>query len=485
MEFHWIAVFSPAVLLACLGGAVLGIIWGAMPGLTVNMALALLVGITYSFPGDTAIAFLLSVWLAGEFGGAIPAVMINIPGTPAAVPTQMAGHPLALRGEGAPAIGAALLASVGGGLAGTLFLATTTPLLTLVILHVGSWEVFLLAILGIVVAGSLVDGQDSLRGWAMGLVGLLIAMVGQDAIHGVPRWTFERPELITGLGFLPVMVGLLVVSEAIDALARKGTELQQAPPSRLVFPWQIFQRYGRSIARSSLVGSLVGALPGAGANVAAFISYTLGERRSRRDFSHGDMEGVICGEVANNANVGGSLVPAMTLGIPGNNAAVLFIAALNLHGIVLGPTVQEDHPGLIEYVLAALLVANLALLVSAPLTVRLALRALAVPLKALMPIVIVLAVAGTYAASHSMWDVYVMFAAGIAGYVLKCGGFSLAPIVLGMILGPIADENLRRAMLLADGDIVTLLSRPVGMALLVALVATILFGLHRHLRQSR
>jgi putative tricarboxylic transport membrane protein len=281
------------------------------------------------------------------------------------------------------------------------------------------------------------------------------------------------------------MVGLLVVSEAIDALARKGAELQQTPASRLVFPWQIFRRYGRTIARSSLVGSLVGALPGAGANVAAFISYTLGERRSRRDFSLGDMEGVICGEVANNANVGGSLVPAMTLGIPGNNAAVLFIAALNLHGIVLGPTVQDDHPGLIGYVLAALLVANLALLVSAPLTVRLALRALAVPLKALMPIVIVLAVAGTYAASHSMWDVYVMFAAGIAGYALKRGGFSLAPVVLGMILGPIADENLRRAMLLADGDIVTLLSRPLGMALLVALVATIFFGLRRHLRQPR
>ena len=454
-----------------------------MPGLTVNMALALLVGITYSFPVESAIAFLLSVWLAGEFGGAIPAVMINIPGTPAAVPTQLAGYPLALRGEGGRAIGGALLASVAGGLAGTLFLATVTPLLMLVLLHVGSWEVFLLAMLGIMVAGSLVDGDDSLRGWAMGFLGLLIAMVGQDPIHGVSRWTFERPELITGLGFLPVMIGLLVVSEAVDALARHGPACRQPSASRLGMPDRMFRRYARSIVRSSLVGSLVGALPGAGASVASFVSYTIGERRTRRDFSRGDMEGVICSEVANNANVAGSLVPAMTLGIPGNNAAVLFIAALNLHGVVLGPTVQEDHPGLFGYVLATLLVANLALLISAPMTIRLALRLLAVPLRALMPVVIVLAVAGTFAASHSMWDVYVMLGAGLVGFALKRGGFPLAPIVLGMILGPIADENLRRAMLLADGDMLMLLSRPVGVGLLVLLIGTLAFGLRRYLRQ--
>jgi len=485
MEFYWLSVFTPSVLLTSLGGAVLGILWGAMPGLTVNMALALLIGITYSLPVDTAVAFLLAVWIAGEFGGAIPAIMINIPGTPAAIPTQIAGYPLAHLGLGGQAIGSAMLASVLGGLAGVGFLATVTPFLTQLILHIGSWEIFLLAMLGIIVAGSLANGGRSLKGWAMGLLGLLIAMVGQDPIHGIQRWTFDNPELITGLGFLPLMAGLLAVSEAIEVLTRDLQTHAQPTVSGLDLPPRMFRRYWPSILRSSLVGSLVGSLPGAGANVASFFSFSIGEKRSGRDFARGDMEGVICSEVANNANVGGGLVPAVTLGIPGNNAAALFMAALTLHGVVLGPTVQQDHPGFLGYVFAALVVANIALLVSAPLAVRVALRALAIPQKVLMPIVIVLAVTGTFAASRSMWDVYVMFGAGIVGYVLKRGGFPLAPIVLGVILGPIADENLRRAMLIADGDMGVLLSRPVGDVLLAALAATVALGIRGYLRQQR
>lgn len=485
MEFHWVSVFTPATLLVCLAGAALGILWGAMPGLTVNMALALLVGITYSFPVDTAVAFLVSVWVAGEFGGAIPAVAINIPGTPAAVPTQIAGYPLACRGEAGVAIGSALLASVLGGLAGALFLAAVTPLLTLAILHIGSWEVFLLSMLGILVAGSVGNGGDTLRGWAMGLLGLLIAMVGQDPIHGVQRWTFDRPELITGLAFLPVMVGLLAVSEAIAALTRGPLHTSRPTATRLGLPREGLRFYRGSIFRSGLVGALVGSLPGAGANIAAFLSFSLGEKRSKRNFSRGDIEGVICSEAANNANVGGSLVPALTLGIPGSNAAALFMAALTLHGVVLGPTVQQDNPGVLGYVFAALFVANLALIVTAPVTVRIALRALGTPPRVLMPMVIVLAVTGTFAASGSMWDVYVMFGAGVVGYALRCGGFPLPPIVLGMILGPLADENLRRAVLIADGDVTALLSRPIGTGLLAILAIIVVLALRREMRRRR
>jgi putative tricarboxylic transport membrane protein len=485
VDFNWITAFTPSVALTCLAGAALGVLWGAMPGLSVNMALALLIGITYSLPSELAVAFMLAVWVAGEFGGAIPAIMINIPGTPAAVPTQLAGRPLALRGKGGAAIGSALVASVLGGLAGVAFLVTVTPILTAVVLHMGSWEVFLLALLGIVLSGSVAAGVHPIKGWSMGLLGLLVSMVGQDPIHGAQRWTYDSPHLIGGVGFLPVMVGLLAVSEAIEMLSRHANSYRRILPGPLKPPPGLFARYWRSIVRSSLIGTLVGSMPGAGASIASFLSYSIGEKRSGKKFSDGDIDGVICGEVANNANVGGGLIPAATLGIPGNNAAALFMAALTLHGVVLSPTVQQDHPGFLGYAFSTLLVANIALLVSAPLTIRAALAWLTVPTKLLMPLVLVLAVYGTYAASNSLWDVYVMFAAGVAGYVLKLGGFPLAPIVLGILLGPVADENLRRAMLITEGEILPLLSRPAGDLLLLVLVGVVVFATTKHMRQMR
>ena len=253
---------------------------------------------------------------------------------------------------------------------------------------------------------------------------------------------------------------------------------------RASFRWGLFNRYWRSIIRSSAVGTLVGSVPGAGGNIASFISYALGERRTGKNFSRGSVEGVVCCEVANNANVGGGLVPTITLGIPGNNSAAMFLAILTLQGITVGPTIQFDQPGLLQFFLVSLVVANIGLIICAPLVIRSALAALRIPLRIIMPAIIVLAVTGTYAASNSVWDLWVMLAAGVIGLVLKRGGYPKAPIMLGMILGPVIDENLRRALLIADGNPWQLLSRPVGDILLVALILTFAYGIRYMLQES-
>lgn len=484
MSFDWSTVFSPLILLAGLCGSVLGLAWGAIPGLSVNMALALLLGVSYHWPTEAAVAFMLSAWLAGEFGGAVPAIINNIPGTPAAVMTQLAGHPLALRGEGDVAVGVALLASVAGSLTGILFLVTATPLLSALALHIGSWELALLALLGIAVAGNLGGRSSPIKGWIMGSLGLLVAMVGIDPIHGVERWTFGVLELRSSINFLPVLVGLFAVSEAIEVLSQRQRPSSPCGAFSFRTPFAMLAGYRTSILRSSLVGALIGSIPGAGANVASMVSYGIGERSTGRRFEDGDYEGVICSEVANNANVGGSLVPTLLLGIPGSNAAALFLAALALHGVAVGPTLAVDHPGLSGFVLAALLLGNLALLLSASAVMPVVLRLLGLRTQLLMPVVLVLAVCGTYAASYSQLDLVVLVVAGILGYWLRAAGFPLAPLVLGLILGPIADENLRRALLIANGDPFQLAGRPAGLVILGIGVLAIWWGYRRCIRQE-
>ncbi len=238
--------------------------------------------------------------------------------------TQLAGHPLTLRGEGDVAVGIALLASVAGSLIGILFLVTATPLLSALALYIGSWELALLALLGIAVAGNLGGGSSPVKGWIMGTLGLLVAMVGIDPIHGVERWTFGVLELRSGVGFLPVLVGLFAVSEAIEVLSRRQRPRRPCGAFSFRTPFGMLTGYRTSILRSSLVGALIGSIPGAGANIASLVSYGIGERSTGRRFEDGDYEGVICSEVANNANVGGSLVPTLLLGIPGSDPRPCF-----------------------------------------------------------------------------------------------------------------------------------------------------------------
>jgi putative tricarboxylic transport membrane protein len=484
MSFDWWFVFTPFGLSIAALGAALGIIWGALPGLSSNMAMALLVGFTYSLSAPVAIVFLISVWVATEFGGAISAVLVNIPGTPSAVPTAMAGYPLARRGQGGLAIGTALTFSMLGNWAGLFVLVALAPVMIAIALSFSSWEIFLLVMLGVSIAGTLTGREEPLKGWAMGWFGLMIAMVGMDQIHGVARFTFDVPELMAGIKYLPVLIGLFGLTETLNVLSRRTPIPIPSKVGRIVPPLSFIGKYWKSALRSSAVGTVIGAIPGVGANIAAFVSYNFGERATGRKFTNGDFEGVVCSEVANNACCGGALLPTTTLGIPGNSSCALIIAALSLHGITLGPNINMDHPGFMHFIYATLFSSNLFMYAVAFMLIRPSVYLLSLPPAIVMSAVILLCLIGTFAASDSMFDIGVMFISGGIGYLLYRGSYPFAPLILGLILGPLADQNLRRTIWIYDGKYQDLLMRPVGLILLVAVIWSFYYGIRRSLEEG-
>ncbi len=484
MDIQWTHMLGIGPVLTALAGALLGIVWGAIPGLSVSMAMALLAALSFNLPTEAAIVFLVSAWTAAEFGGAIPAILLNIPGTPSAVPTGMAGHPLQQRGQGGAAVTAALVFSAIGSWFGLAALALLAPLMIRLSLSFTSWEMFLLVLFGLTVCGNLVARSEPVKGWAMGLLGLLLGMIGKDFIHGVDRYTFGIAALNAGVHYLPVLIGVFGLVAAFNALDVDRPATDVARVSRWLPRAGELRRYWVAAARSSLVGAVVGAIPGAGANIASYVAYNLGERASGRRYAEGDIEGVVCSEAANNANIGGGLLPAVTLGIPGNSSSALVIAALSMHGVMLGPTISQDQPGFLGFLYAALIAANLALLVTAALFVRPGLRVMTLPAGLVMPMVIVFCLVGTFAVNYSTFDVGIMFVAALVGWFLDRQGYPFAPLVLGLILAPLADENLRRSLLVYDDRYLEMLSRPLGLLLAFAVCWSLWHGIRESVMRN-
>ena len=476
---------SPWMLWMALLGVTMGILWGAMPGLSTTMAMALLIGLSAGMDQYPAIMFMLGVYTGSVFGGAISAVLINIPGTPDAVPTMLEGHPLALKGEGGLALGTAIAASFMGNWVGILLLISFIPIILLLALEFRSWEMFLLAMWGIAICGSMSAGEMPLKGWISGWIGLLIAFVGLDSIHGVPRYTFGNRLLEDGISYIPILIGLFGLTEILRVLPQKSPYAIPTDVGRVVPPFSMLWKYAGSAVRSGLIGTIIGAIPGAGANVASFLAYDIGKRRAkpeeRAKWGKGSYEGIVCAEVANNANVGGSMLPTLTLGIPGNAAAAAILAALELKNVVVGPSIQIEHPGLIYFIYIALIVAHFLMYGMAIALIKPCVKLFSLPRTLLMPLIIPICIIGAYAVSLNYFDVYVMFAAGIVGYILWRFGFPLAPMVLAVILGPLADENFRRALLVFEDETVwqILWDRPIATVLLVVVLYTFYDGIFK------
>lgn len=480
---------NPYMLWVCLLGTTLGILWGAMPGLSTTMAMALLIGLSAGMSQNVAIMFMLGVYTGSVFGGAISAVLINIPGTPDAVPTMIEGHPLAKRGEGGLALGTAIAASFLGNWVGILLLIAFIPVLLYLALKFRSWEMFLLSMWGISICGTMTSGERPLKGWISGWIGLLIAFIGLDSIHGVPRYTFGIALLEDGVSYIPILIGLFGLTEILRVLPQKHPYAIPAKVGRVVPPFSMLWKYSRAAIRSGLIGTIVGAIPGAGANVASFLSYDVGRRRAgpeeKAKWGKGSYEAIVCAEVANNANVGGSMLPTLTLGIPGNAPAAAILAALELKNVVVGPTIQIENPGLIYFIYIGLIIANFLMYGMAIALVKPCVKLFSLPRTLLMPLIIPLCVMGAFAVNLNYFDVYVMLVAGLAGYGLIRLGFPLAPMVLGVILGPLADANLRRALLLFEGkSIWVVLSQPIGTVLLVIVLFTFYDGIFRRTKAA-
>jgi putative tricarboxylic transport membrane protein len=480
---------TPYLLLVTLGGVVLGIFWGAMPGLSTTMAMMLLIGLSVGMKQDVALAFMLGVYTGSTFGGAISAVLINIPGTPDSVPTMIEGHALAQKGEGGQALGLAITASFLGNWVGILLLLGVMPLILAIALQFRSWEMFLLALIGISICGSMTSGSIPLKGWMTGWMGMMLAFVGYDAIHGVARFTYDVPALFDGISYVAILIGMFGLAEIMKVLPQ--TEQTKMPQNigRAIPSVGLLARHMPAALRSGLLGTVIGAIPGAGANIAAFLSYDVGRRRARPEekakWGKGSYEGIVCAEVANNANIGGSMLPTLTLGIPGSAPAAALMAALQLKNVSLGPTIDIDQPGLIQLIYALLIVANFLMFGAAIALIKPCVKLFSLPRGLLMTLIIPICIIGAFAVRTNMSDVWVMVIGGFIGYAFYMFKFPAAPVVLGVILAPLADENLRRSLMLFDNNGIGFFAKQYVGHVLIAIIAFVFIEGIRRGRRSR
>ncbi len=470
-----IALLNPHVIFTLAWSTLLGITVGALPGLTAVMTLSLLVGLTYSMDLSMAMTVLMGVFVGGIYGASKSAILLGIPGTSAASATVADGYALAKQGQGGPTIGLATVSSTIGTLFGMLILVFLTPMLSRFALQFQTWEYFLLGILGVVICGNLAS-KIPLNGWVSGFTGLLIAMIGLEKMYAYARFSYGDIQLMGGISFVPAMIGLFGMAEVIDVMRNLDKEAVLEKAKGILPHMKDVVGNLRLSLQSGVIGVLIGIIPGAGEDIAAWVSYDTAQRTSKtpEKFGHGSVEGVIAAETANNSAIGGALIPILSLAIPGSPAAAVMLSAMWLHGIRPGPLLFIESPSFIYHIaallfLGAIMILFLGLLVTSPMN-----KVLMVPKPILMPIVMVLAVLGSFAINMKMFDVYTMFFFGILGYFMRKVDVPPAPMVLGLILGPMVDTNLRRGLSMSGGSLAPMFGRPITLILIIVIVLMLL-----------
>ncbi|MFB3816479.1 MAG: tripartite tricarboxylate transporter permease [Candidatus Methylomirabilales bacterium] len=467
---------DPVTLLYVFIGSQAGILFGMMPGLTTTTALSLLTGLTFSLAPEKAIAVVLGAYVGSVTGGSRSAILVNIPGTPAQAAVCLDGYPLALQGRAAQAIGLSVTASTLGTLIGFVCLALFTPVLGAVALRFGTWEFFWLAVFGVVIAGSLCAPDDPIKGWIAGFLGLLLNTVGDDGIHAVPRFTFGYTELSGGFSLIPVLIGAYGVPEVLNAIRKRERMVIQTRVDRVVPRFREVLKHRWIILRSSFIGLIIGIVPGVGSDTAAWLSYFTAKRGSKtpEQFGHGAVEGLIAAETGDNACIGGDIIPTLTLAVPGSAPAAVLLAAMTIHNLRPGPLLVSEQPEVVGQIIAISMLSTLAVFVLSLLWVRQMVRLLMIPRDVLMPAVFVVCVTGSYALSGRLFDIYVMFAFGLIGVLMQELGYPVGPFVLGFILGPMAEDNVRRGLVLTGGDPSPFFTRPIAFILFAFVLLSIL-----------
>ena len=471
-------VFDPLTFLLILGGTLAGIIIGALPGLTVNMGIALLLPLTFSYQGMQGILMLLGVYCGAIYGGSISAILINTPGTPASAATTIDGYPMATKlGMPGRALGLSTTASAFGGIFSSFALMILSPQLAKVAVGLSAPEYFALAVFGISIITS-VSSKSIIKGLIGGAIGLLIAVIGLDPMTSQMRFTYGSVYLMGGISFVPVLVGLFAFSQGLTSLEDSFKEQRQVIHVKLerIFPTlKDLKRVFPTLLRSSLIGTAIGVIPGTGGDIASFIAYTEAKRWSKHkeDFGSGCPEGVAAPEAGNNAVSGGAMVPLLSLGIPGDGATAIMMGAFMAQGLSLGPLLFKEHPAEVKSIFIGLLIANILIYIFGFLGMRLFVKVLNVHKNILVPLILVLCTVGAYSVNHTMIDVFVMIGFGILGYILQKLDFSMSPIVIGIILGPMAETNFRRALILSSGDASIFYKRPITLTFLIIAILTL------------
>ncbi|MDL5362179.1 tripartite tricarboxylate transporter permease [Halalkalicoccus sp. NIPERK01] len=469
-------VFQPLAFALILLGVFVGIVMGSIPGMTATMTVAVLVSFTFGMSPTEGMMLLLGIYGGALYAGSIPAILIRTPGTPSAAATIFDGFPLAERGKAGNAIGIATVASFVGGAVSVLLITFLSPQIADVALAFGSPEYFALAFFGLTIIASVSDGSI-VKGMLSGLLGMLIATVGLDPNMGYPRFTFEVTALTAGIEFIAVMIGLFGLAEGFDRYREGIDTVSVTQTVRGITPSLEDLRAIRNVTLgSSLAGAFIGAIPGAGGDIAAFVTYNEAKRwvtDAVPAFGEGNVRGVAAAEAGNNASTAGALVPTLTLGIPGDSVTAILIGALLVHGIRPGPGLFENEPGLVFSIFVGFFVVYVVILLAGLLGAHLWVRLINVPAKYLWPSIFVLCVVGAFAVRGGIFDVWAMVAAGVLGYVLRLDGYPLAPMVLGLILGPIAEANLRRSLEISNGSLDIIYTSPIAVAILLLSVVSL------------
>lgn len=478
---HFQSFFVPFMNPSMIGLVILGVLggmWvGAIPGLSVTMAASLLISFTFSWQLNSALALICGVFVGGVYGGAITAILLNIPGAPAAIATGFDGYPLAQKGEAGRTIGLVTTVSVFAGFVGILILALAAPIVANFALKFAPRDYFLLALMGLLLIGS-IGGGDPVKGVAAGAVGVLLSMVGMDSSTGELRYTFDNVFLMAGISFVTAMIGLFGVSEVLFQLRDMSLPPVKQKLDKIVPDLKTFFKYIPLAIRSSLLGVWIGALPGTGGDVAALLAYDQAKRSVKNPsapFGQGAIEGVIAPESANKGAVGGAFIPMLTLGIPGDAVTAIIIGAFFIHGLKPGPMLLVENPDIIWIIVSLLLIGNIALLLLGLSSVRMFSKIVDLPKRIIMPVVIILSVIGTYSIQNSLSDVFWMIGFGVLGYFMRAYGYSTAPMVLGIILGPLLDSNYRRAMQTAGDKLLPFLGEFVTNPLTLFLTLCIVY----------
>ena len=468
---------TPFNVMMAVVGVMVGMLIGALPGIGPPSGVAMLLPLTFGMDPTSGIIMLAALYAGTMYGGTITAVLINTPGESASVVTCLDGYQMALQGRAGPALGIAAIGSFIAGTVGVVLLMLVSPLLARWALSFGPPETFALMLLGLTTV-TLLAGEDPVKGYISMVLGLMLAMVGFDIISGVARYSLGIPEMMDGIDFLPVAIGLFGLGEVLAGAEQTGkTEVAKGRYGlKDVLPGAAdWVRCRWAIARGTILGFLVGMLPGAGPTVASFLSYTVEKKVSKHPekFGRGAIEGVAAPESANNAAATAAMVPMLTLGIPGSATTAIMLGGLMMWGLRPGPLLFEKNPQFVWGLIASQYIANVLLLILSTAFIPLFVRALRVPYSILMPLIVMFCVTGAYSLKNSVWDVGQMLAFGVVGYFMKKLGYSPAALVLALVLGPLAERALRQSLIISDSGLGILFTRPIAAVLTLAALAAV------------
>ncbi len=472
-----VGYLDPLSLGYTFGATLLGILIGCMPGLSATLAISLLTTLTIKLPAHDAILILVCAYVGTIYGGSRSAILLNIPGTAANAAACLDGYQLARQGQAGRAMGIATTGSVAGSIFGILCLATLTPWLAEKALEFQSFEFFWLALFGVMMSGS-ITGEDPLKGWIMGILGLFVALIGQDGIHAYERFSFGNADLAGGLSLIPTLVGAFGFAEVLTVMAERSSRPKVRAVDSIIPRIGDVLKYWKTVLRSGVIGVYIGILPGVGEDMAAWSSYAAAKRASkeRELFGKGSVEGLIAAETGDNASIPGGIIPALALAIPGSAPAAVLLAAMIIHGVNPGPMLMIQHPQFVYDVVAMNMLATIAMLFFGLFLVRPLLTVLLVPRTVIMPIVFLLCTVGSFAIASRLFDVWTMLAVGCIGFLLRRFGYQMAPFVLGLVLGDLLDKSLRRGLVISDGDLSPFFLRPISGLLAVIVALTLLMN---------